>query len=186
MNTAVDKLRNIAKEFSPEVIALAEVVLGNPDFGTWTGSGGEGQHHYGTGQLAQHTLEVVDLCLVTNDYYHSLGKGVPKDLLYLAALFHDLGKLTDYELKEGVWTSAEDKYKVHHISRSAIAWSKHTDDLTWLTKEQKDEVLHAILAHHGRREWGSPVEPRTRMAWLLHLSDNMSAKIYTPCFSAKK
>ena len=32
-------------------------------------------------------------------------------------------------------------------------------------------------AHHGIRAWGSPVSPNTQLAWLLHLSDNLSARL---------
>ena len=30
---------------------------------------------------------------------------------------------------------------------------------------------------HGQREWGSPVMPKSRVAWLLHLSDGISARM---------
>ena len=44
--------------------------------------------------------------------------------------------------------------------------------------DEHDEVLHAILSHHGRREYGSPVSPSTRIAWLLHLCDSISARMF--------
>jgi 23S rRNA maturation-related 3'-5' exoribonuclease YhaM len=33
------------------------------------------------------------------------------------------------------------------------------------------------MAHHGRREWGSPVSPATPTAQLLHQSDMTSARM---------
>jgi 3'-5' exoribonuclease len=33
-----------------------------------------------------------------------------------------------------------------------------------------------MLAHHGRKEWGSPVEPATNEAWILHAADMMSSR----------
>jgi 23S rRNA maturation-related 3'-5' exoribonuclease YhaM len=48
---------------------------------------------------------------------------------------------------------------------------------TGLFKDIEDEVLHAILAHHGFQEFGSPVQPNSKVAWLLHLCDSISARM---------
>lgn len=72
------------------------------------------------------------------------------------------------------WCAVDHKNKIHHITRSAIVWNSASERLQSC---ERDEVTHAILAHHGRREWGSPVIPQTRMAWLLHLCDGISARI---------
>jgi 3'-5' exoribonuclease len=37
-------------------------------------------------------------------------------------------------------------------------------------------VIHCILSHHGRKDWGSPVEPATLEALVLHQADMLSAK----------
>jgi 3'-5' exoribonuclease len=37
-------------------------------------------------------------------------------------------------------------------------------------------IEHAILAHHGRQEWGSPVEPVTAEAYILHYADMLSVR----------
>ena len=36
---------------------------------------------------------------------------------------------------------------------------------------------HLIVSHHGRREWGSPIEPSTPEAFVLHLIDNLDSKL---------
>jgi 3'-5' exoribonuclease len=41
----------------------------------------------------------------------------------------------------------------------------------------RDHLLHLVAAHHGSREFGSPVTPRTPEAWLLHHIDNIDAKL---------
>ena len=38
-------------------------------------------------------------------------------------------------------------------------------------------MLHAVLAAHGRLEYGSPVVPQTLEAWLLHLADLAEARL---------
>jgi 3'-5' exoribonuclease len=99
--------------------------------------------------------------------------------LFLAALFHDVGKIQDYEPVEGSdlqkWKSSEHKYLIHHISRSGLIWME-------MAKKHKyagdvEGIYHAILAHHGQKAFGSPVEPRTRMAHILHCSDMLSARL---------
>lgn len=183
------ELLSIAETFPKRTQNLAHVVIDNPGFALWTASAHPNVHHYGKGQLAQHTLEVVELSLMNNEYFTAMNKGVDPELLFLAALYHDFGKLKDYAPdapKQGefgayeMWHSTEHKDRIYHITTSALEWSKafNSHPTSQLFENgAHDEVLHAILAHHGRYEWKSPALPRTRMAWLLHLSDCMSARV---------
>jgi 3'-5' exoribonuclease len=187
---SVNRLKVLAKKYPEFVQELAEMVLGHTQFGVWTGSGFPFVHHYGNGGLAQHTREVVEIALQSNQYFALLGKEEPREyIIFLAALFHDIGKLRDYQPKDGnlcitentEWEKNEKhKSQIHHITQSGIFWSKAVDKVReryTISEQLHDEVLHAILAHHGLREWGSPVEPKTRAAWILHLSDQMSARV---------
>jgi 3'-5' exoribonuclease len=159
------------------VLSIANVVLTDPRFRIWSGSSKSNQHHYGDGGLIEHTWEVIKLCRLNMTFYHSAGERYFSDKeLFLAALFHDAGKMWDYEKVEGVWRSAEHKRLIHHVSRSAIVWSKAVE-MTGTCKDIEDSVLHAILAHHGCREFGSPVAPKTKLAWMLHICDQMSARM---------
>lgn len=49
-------------------------------------------------------------------------------------------------------------------------------NLSELPRSFEEHVTHCILSHHGRFEWGSPVEPRTHEAWLLHAADMLSSR----------
>lgn len=181
--TPIQSLTWTATKHGSEIFKLARHVLDDPRFAIWSGSSSQYTHHYGPGQLAQHTMEVADLCALNNAYY---SRPVRDDLLFLAALFHDAGKMWDYEPlpPEGErkayqeWQSTDHKSKVYHISRSALIWqAAFTKDGDFLSTADSDEVLHAILAHHGQLIWKSPVTPKTKMAWLLHLSDSISARL---------
>lgn len=179
-------LRLIAADFGSLAAQLAEHALTYPGFETCSGSSKPEQHHYGTGGLQQHTWEVITLCLDNvkiADF--NMKKDVSRIELFFAALFHDVGKTHDYELIHDTEKMGEDKIRwvgtqhrrnIHHISRSAIIWSKAVTE-TGLFKQMEDDVLHAILAHHGLREYGSPVAPNTKVAWLLHLCDSISARM---------
>lgn len=154
---------------------LAAHILHNQDFARWSGSATDKHHHYGHGGLVQHTWEVVNLCFVTKKALNI--KTIDDNELFLAALYHDIGKLYDYQFIDDKWQGTEHKRLIHHISRSAIMWSNVFEQMPNLNKELHDPVLHAILSHHGQREWGSPVVPKTQVAWLLHLCDGISARM---------
>ncbi len=38
-------------------------------------------------------------------------------------------------------------------------------------------LSHAVLSHHGQREWGAPVLPLTPEACALHYADNLAARV---------
>ena len=43
-----------------------------------------------------------------------------------------------------------------------------------------EEVMllqHLVLSHHGKEEWGSPKKPLIKEAEMLHLIDNVDAKM---------
>lgn len=137
-----------------------------------SGSGDPKHHHYGDNGLAQHTAEVVAILNTLQLLYPE----VNYDVLILAAIFHDVGKVADYtKLDSGEWVKNEHARKINHISRSAIVFSGWFEEVG--NSDMEDEVVHCILSHHGRREWGSPVSPKTKEAWLLHLADMISARM---------
>lgn len=168
---AFSSIENMGKSLDLEEVTSEIIYL--EKFQTWSGSSKPYQHHYGKHGLIIHTEEVIKLCMTNNDI---LSAGVNEKELFLAALYHDTGKVWDYaplNKEMSGWESTKHKRHIHHISRSALMW--HDMALKYSIKEE--EVLHAILAHHGQREWGSPVGPNTKLAWLLHLCDGISARM---------
>lgn len=191
----VDKLIDIAKSFrykmNEDVYRISKFILEDKKFALWSGSSKESQHHYGQGGLAKHTLEVVQSSLLMHEYYKTK---VNPCKIFLAALYHDYGKLWDYEpvlhqedyhtgwsLNYKEWQGTQHKNKIHHLPRSAIEFSKIVNDCFGRRiadfVDCEDEIVHAILSHHGLREWGSPVSPQSKLAWILHLCDGMSARL---------
>lgn len=166
---------------------LGNIILDDPRFSVWSASGRKGVHHYGRGGLLKHTSEVLNLMLSTRE---TLSLNTSHHLIFLSALWHDYGKLWDYspigdnKIRVGdslepaydEWENVSHKYEIHHISRSVIEFTKAAY-VYLLPQDDIDAITHAILAHHGKKEWGSPVEPRSELAWLLHLSDHMSARL---------
>jgi 3'-5' exoribonuclease len=107
-----------------------------------------------------------------------MGKVIEEKKLFLAAFFHDVGKMWDYEpLDAGYkqWKGTFHKRHIHHITRSALVWQQCAGNV--FDSNFVDEVLHAILSHHGSREFGSPVAPNTKLAWMVCFCDGLSARL---------
>lgn len=156
--------------YTLNINSVANPILTNPDFFIGSGASKPEQHHYGDYGLIVHTAEVVRLSQENGAKF-----GIDKSDMFLAALFHDVGKMYDYAKVDGVWGATPHKRNIHHISKSAILFNQ----CAWrLSEDKRDEITHAILAHHGLREYGSPVAPNSRLAWMLHLCDNMSARMF--------
>ena len=180
----LDKLSRQAKILGDDVYTVCKGVLDDERFPIWSGSSKQGQHHYGKGGLVQHISEVVDLCFRIKSYYEHTHEIDSKEL-FLSAFFHDVGKMYDYEPTDltgaypyEFWISTPHKRSIHHISRSGIIWSENAKKDDKIYNEYFEKVLHAILAHHTCREAGSPVAPKSRVAWMVTLCDNMSARVY--------
>lgn len=162
--------------------SMLNFVLDEEYFVKGSGSGTPTQHHYGDGQLIAHTYEVMKLSLdiADNDLYQlSTAK---KQKLFWAALYHDYGKALDYakyrDPTDGSihWGKTDHYKKIYHISRSAAEWIVESRKAGYHVIDS-EEVFHAILAHHQLPEWGSPVQPATEIAWILHLADSLSARL---------
>lgn len=190
MNLYKEELIKAANKL--DVYDISAVVISDPRFELWSGSGKAHQHHYGKGGLIRHTYEVVNLCLANMQALDLLD--IDPIEIYLSALFHDCGKMWDYEpIYKDVsdprknesklitdycdWTGTSHKRLIHHISRSALRWNEACSQYSFKYGKYADSVTHNILSHHGCREYGSPVAPKTKAAWLLHLCDGISARM---------
>lgn len=145
-------------------------------------------HHAYEGGLLAHTVEVCDIALSTyiGLCSNSTGKCIAplanEDTLLAAALWHDVLKVEEYERSEtaavsGIMWRHTDTYgkRIGHICGGAALFHYHAG-IGGVSIETMDDVMHCILAHHGRKEWGSPVEPQTIEALILHQSDMLSAQ----------
>lgn len=165
---AKDYLDYMTSEYhipDPHLRATCKVVIENNTFQTcW---GGEKHHHMYDGGLLVHTAEVLENCR----NWHS-ATGYDSNILLTAAVCHDFMKIKDYVREGDKMVSAPYKKLIHHVQGSAIWVAQELDGL--VKPEMIDQICHCILSHHGRREWGSPVEPQTKEACILHFADMMS------------
>src|SRR5271155_698702 len=62
---------------------------------------------------------------------------------------------------------------MHSASPDAKEWSA----LSPPSEDVRMHLLHLIAAHHGAKEFGSPVDPKTPEAFALHHIDNLDSKL---------
>ena len=140
-------------------------VLHDPRFQLSPG-GSEHHHNYPHG-LVIHVNEVMQ-------NVRSMTGGKPSDALTTAVIWHDYMKIKDYNLDGEKVVKLPYRKLINHVSGSAIVF--HQAACGILPTEELEQIEHLLLSHHGRKEWGSPVEPATSDAFILHAADMMSSR----------
>jgi 3'-5' exoribonuclease len=123
-------------------------------------------HHAWVGGLLEHTLAVVRLCSFLAGQHPELAH----DLLLTAAILHDVGKATAYTAGPILDLTDEGKL-IDHVVEGALIVQTAIDGTDGFPQGLRNRLLHAILAHHGALERGSPVQPKTLEAVALHHAD---------------
>jgi len=124
-------------------------------------------HHAYRWGLLEHTLQVLQNSLAFKLYEIN----IRKDILIAGAILHDIGKIDCYTLTEtGVdvtdYISSQD-----HIVRGIIIVNNE------IKSKYIDEIIHIVASHHGKKEYGSPVEPNTIEAKIINIADKLSASL---------
>ena len=131
-------------------------------------------HHGFVGGLLEHTLSVLNLCQFYVKQYPILNE----DLLYTAALCHDIGKV--YELSAFPLNDyTDDGQLLGHIVMGCEMVGEQIRAIDGFPKKLGNELKHCILAHHGELEFGSPKKPALVEAVALNFADNTDAKMET-------
>ena len=138
----------------------------------FTAPGAKAIHHAYIGGLAEHTGEVVELCLAVSAVFPQLDR----DLLLTAAILHDIGKLEELS-----WSTSFDYTDrgtlLGHIVLGEEWVRREAEKNPDFPEELKLQLCHCLLSHHGTREFGSPVEPMMAEAIALHHAEDLDAKV---------
>lgn len=133
-------------------------------------------HHALRGGLLYHTTSMLKLAEHVADLYPNLNRG----LLYAGVIIHDLEKVTEMNSNEmGIVSDYTTEGKLFgHISLGIINLKKVAEKVG-APEEQTNLLMHMVLAHHGKKEYGSPILPLIPEAEALHHIDNIDAKMNT-------
>lgn len=127
-------------------------------------------HAYRSGFL-EHILSVARGALVLGEAY-----GANADLLIAGAILHDIGKLQELQYDRATSYSREGNL-VGHIALGIIMVRAAITGIPDFPDVLRTQVEHLVVSHHGHKEFGSPVEPKTIEALILSAADDLDAKI---------
>ncbi len=128
-------------------------------------------HHEYRGGLLRHCYEMARIAEVMAELYPNLNR----DVLLVAVLLHDLGKLDEMSHELFVDYTREGKLLGHLQIGVDMAQTKMAE-IEDFPEQLRIELLHCILSHHGEYQNGSPVLPKTLEAMVLHHIDNLDAQ----------
>jgi 3'-5' exoribonuclease len=129
-------------------------------------------HHAHLGGLLEHTLSMARCALAVAPNYPSLDV----EVLLAGVFLHDLGKTE--ELATAPMLDYTDRGRLlGHIEIGARMLSEKAAAIEDFPPFLLDILTHMVLSHHGRMEYGSPKLPMTPEAVVLHLIDNLDAKV---------
>jgi 3'-5' exoribonuclease len=136
--------------------------------------GSTGGHHAKVGGLLMHVYEVTNIAKQTARTMRTANV----DLVVAGAMLHDVGKVEAYRVGPGGFTFTPCGLLVGHVVLGVLMLERRLAALgeDVCTEGQLLELQHLILSHHGKLEYGSPVEPMTAEAEIVHRADESSAK----------
>ena len=124
-------------------------------------------HHTYPGGLLTHTYQMLNILLGIKSTY-PFKFHFPT--VVIGIMLHDFGKTVEYQ-SDGVRTP--EFYLLGHIYIGAKTAAKLMTSHGF-TPKQIEYVEHCVLAHHSKKEWGSPVVPATIEAFITHHCDMLS------------
>jgi len=129
-------------------------------------------HHAWLGGLLEHVVSLLRLAERVVPSYPMLDR----DLLLTGVILHDIGKLRELAWDTGFEYTVEGELLGHiHIGTALV--EKAIDSLPDFPSRLKTLVLHMILSHHGKLEFGSPKLPMIPEALVLNFLDDLDAKM---------
>ena len=127
-------------------------------------------HNYRSGFI-EHVLSMAEIANQLAVHYQ-----LDRDLLIAGVFLHKIGKIIE------ISSDLESKYTdegnfIGHIVIGRDIVRSAAKNITNFPEDVQIKLDHMILSHQGKYEWKSPKKPKIREALLLHLIDNMDAKM---------
>jgi 3'-5' exoribonuclease len=129
-------------------------------------------HHAWLGGLLEHVVSLLTLADRVIPSYPLLDR----DLLLTGVILHDIGKVRELSWEIGFEYTVEGTL-LGHIQMGMALVEKTIDSLPGFPDRLKTLVLHMILSHHGKLEFGSPKLPMIPEALVLNFLDDLDAKM---------
>ena len=135
------------------------------------GIGGVSQHHNYRGGLAEHTLGVM---MLTKNLAHTYDIR-RKEIAILGAKLHDIGKIHEFYHESPFRYSLRGEMEGHIVIGVQMVEEAFKKNPQLYTEDFIERIKACIVQHHGKLEYGSPIEPKTEEAFILSIADNIDA-----------
>jgi 3'-5' exoribonuclease len=129
-------------------------------------------HHAWLGGLLEHVVSLLTLADRVAAHYPLLDR----DLLLAGVVLHDIGKIRELSWEIGFDYTIEGTL-LGHIQMGIDMVEKAIAGLPDFPSHLRTLVLHMILSHHGKLEFGSPKLPMIPEALVLNFLDDLDAKM---------
>lgn len=130
-------------------------------------------HHAYRGGLLEHVVKMAELALSISEHYP---EDLDRDLLLLGIYFHDLGKIRELGAMPNNDYTLEGQL-VGHIVIGMGLLRECVAAIEGFPETARLQLEHLVVSHHGRREYGSPIEPSIPEAFALNLIDDLDSKL---------
>jgi 3'-5' exoribonuclease len=127
-------------------------------------------HNYRSGFL-EHVLSMAKIAEKLATFYK-----LDKDLVIAGVFLHDIGKLIEISPDLEAEYSDDGNF-IGHIVIGRDMVRETIAGIKGFPEELQQKLEHIILSHQGRYEWQSPKQPSFQEALLVHLIDNLDAKM---------
>jgi 3'-5' exoribonuclease len=151
---------------------LVLFLLNNHETAIKQAPGAQLYHHAYLGGLLEHTVTLFKCVLAWFDFDR---KG-NRDILVAGAVLHDLGKIEEIE-GMGVYEKTLQGRLLGHLVQGRDLVHEAAHACTFSDPLVLVQLEHIILSHHGELEFGSPILPQTREAFIIHHLDDLTAKL---------
>ena len=129
-------------------------------------------HHAWLGGLLEHVVSLLGLADRVAAHYPMLNR----DLLVTGVILHDIGKIR--ELSGRPDSTTRSRACCWGTSRWASNWwRRRSPGCPDFPDRLRTLVVHMILSHHGKLEFGSPKLPMIPEALVLNFVDDLDAKM---------
>jgi 3'-5' exoribonuclease len=182
------ELRGLAeREITDEPLRRLVLLLLDRHAATLRWLPGSQRHYYPfAGGWLEHTLSVVQSCLLLADkyrlHYADLKPPLNRDLLTAGAIFHDFGRAAEFDNPLAIQQTVPGRLLGHlFLGRDLVRDAAR--DVPDLNPELLQLLEHLIVSHLNLPEWGSPRLPLIPESLILHHADDLDAKLemYARC-----
>ena len=159
---------------NPDLKRLLDAILADPVIaGAYREApAARGLHHAWLGGLLEHVVSLLGLAERVAAHYTLLDR----DLLLTGVILHDIGKIRELSWAIGFDYTIEG-ILLGHIQIGVDMVEKAIDALPDFPPRLRTLVIHLILSHHGKLEFGSPKLPMIPEALALNFVDDFDAKM---------